>query len=167
MLPTALLAASCGGASSPAALPSERDSLVGAWRSQIHFSGGALAQMKGLEFMYVFNEGGTMTESSNYDGAPPVPPAYGLWRKSGPRQFEAKYVFYSTKPPENLEEIVKGGGWLPAGHGVLLERITLSEDGVTFESRIAYTAFDPAGEPVPGAGEGQGRGVRIRFERMK
>ena len=38
--------------------------------------------MKDLEFMYVFNVGGTMTASSNYDGAPPVPPAYGVWRRA-------------------------------------------------------------------------------------
>ena len=65
--------------------------------------------------MYVFNLGGTMTESSNYDASPPVPPAYGIWRKVGPRQFEAKYEFYVTKPPAAFEEIAKGGGWGPGG----------------------------------------------------
>src|SRR6185503_17373351 len=96
----------------------ERDSLVGAWRSQVLFSGGALAGMKDLEFMYVFNAGGTLTESSNYDGAPPVPPAYGVWRKVGPRRFEARYVFYSTRAPETFADIAKGGGWPPSGRGV-------------------------------------------------
>ena len=36
-----------------------------------------LAAMKNLEFMYVFDADGTMTESSNYDSFPPGPPAYG------------------------------------------------------------------------------------------
>ena len=53
--------------------------LVGAWRGKVQFTSGAFAATTNLEFCYVFNEGGTMTESSNYDGAPPVPPAYGVW----------------------------------------------------------------------------------------
>src|SRR5437867_672176 len=97
--------------------------LVGAWRGKVQFKSGSFAGMKDLEFMYVFNAGGTMTESSNYDGAPPVPPAYGIWRKTGPRQFEARYEFYSTKAP-SLDDLSKGRGWMPAGHGVLMEKIT-------------------------------------------
>ncbi|HET6272831.1 MAG TPA: hypothetical protein VFG32_07620, partial [Bacteroidota bacterium] len=83
---TALLATGCA-----VQKKSEDNSLVGAWRSKVQFKSGAFAAVKDLEFMYVFNAGGTMTESSNYDGAPPVPPAYGMWRKLGPGQFEAKY----------------------------------------------------------------------------
>lgn len=64
----------------------ETDSLVCAWRSQIRFSSGALAEIKDLEFMYAFNVGGTLTESSNYGGAPPVPPASRVWKKSGLHQ---------------------------------------------------------------------------------
>ena len=59
--------------------------LVGAWKSNIQFKDGAFAEVKDLEFLYVFNAGGTMTESSNYDGSPPVPPAYGAWKEVGPR----------------------------------------------------------------------------------
>lgn len=71
---TVLLATAC-------AAPADRKSpLVGAWRSSLQFESGAFAAIKDLEFMYVFNEGGTMMESSNYDGAPPVPPAYGVWQ---------------------------------------------------------------------------------------
>ena len=84
LLSAALIATACGDAPSPPVSDSsERGSLVGAWRSHIRFSGGALAEVKDLEFMYVYNAGGTMTESSNYDRAPPVPPAYGVWKKSG------------------------------------------------------------------------------------
>jgi hypothetical protein len=142
---------------------SRHRSLIGAWRTQILFKSGSLMEMKGLQFMYVFNAGGTMTESSNYDGAPPVPPAYGVWRKSGPRRFEAKYAFYVTKAPRGFDEIAKGGGWLPAGHGVLTETIALSEDGKSYNSKIAYAAFDQAGKPAEGGGEGTGEGTRIDF----
>lgn len=98
MMSAALVLSACGDLRSPSRGQSaDGDSLAGAWRSQVRFNGGALAGMKDLEFMYVFNAGGTMTESSNYDGAPPVPPAYGVWRKNGPRQFEVRYEFYITR----------------------------------------------------------------------
>lgn len=61
------------------------DSLAGAWQGKVQFTTGAFAAVKDLEFMYAFHVGGTMTESSNYDGAPPAPPAYGVWRKTGSR----------------------------------------------------------------------------------
>lgn len=141
----------------------EPDALVGAWRSQIRASSGMLVEMKDLEFMYVFNAGGTMTESSNYDGAPPVPPAYGVWRKKAPREFEARYAFYVTKPPGAFEDIVKGGGWTPNGYGVLTEKITVAEDGKTYRSTLGYTLFDAAGKPAEGGGEATGAGIRIGF----
>jgi hypothetical protein len=106
LLATLLLGTACRDAS-------ESDSLAGAWRSQIRFSGGTLAEWKNLEFMYVFNAGGTMTESSNYDASPPGPPAYGARRRTGPRQFEARYLFFATQPPGPSEELAKVG-WLPA-----------------------------------------------------
>ena len=161
---TVLVASACGTVRSPASGVSvERDSLVGAWRSQVRFNGGVLADMKDLEFMYVFNAGGTMTESSNHDGAPPVPPAYGVWRKRGPRQFEASYAFYITRAPETFADIAKGGGWPPAGRGILTESITLADDGRSFQSTIIYSAFDQAGKPVQGGGEGAGAGARMGF----
>ena len=141
----------------------EAAGLVGAWRSRVQFSDGAFAAMKDLEFMFVFNAGGTLTESSNYDGAPPVPPAYGAWREVGPKQYEARYLFYITKAPTRLEDMTSGGGWLPAGHGVFTERISLSEDGKSFESTISYEAFDQSGQPAAGGGAATGRGVRIGF----
>jgi hypothetical protein len=161
-LSMALIVIACGDVSSPSTTESS-DNLVGAWRSQIHFRDGALVEMKDLEFMIVFNAGGTMTESSNYDGAPPVPPAYGVWKKNGPRQYEARYQFYVTRPPETLEDITKGGGWAPAGHGILNETINLSEDGKSYVSTINFAAFDQAGKPVEGSGEGMGAGARMSF----
>jgi hypothetical protein len=137
--------------------------LVGEWRAKLQFTSGAFAPIKDLEFMYVFNQGGTMTESSNYDASPPVPPAYGIWRKVGPREFEAKYEFYVTKPPAAFGEIAKGGGWGPAGRGVFLERITVSEDGASFNSKIKYDQFDTAGKPMEGGGEATGQGVKLAF----
>jgi hypothetical protein len=147
--------------------------LVGAWRSHVQFESGAFASVKDLEFLYVFNtstasgqaiganDWGTMTESSNYDGAPPVPPAYGIWRRVGPREFEAKYLFYSTKPPGKFEEITSGGGWMPAGHGELVEHITLSPDGQSFTSTIQYDAFDVNNNPIEGGGPATGNAKRI------
>jgi hypothetical protein len=137
--------------------------LTGAWRSKVHFKTGALAAIQDLEFLYVFNEGGTMTESSNYDAVPPVPPAYGVWRTTGPKQFEAKYVFFSTQPPAALEEINKGDGWLPAGHGILLERLQLAEGGNSFVSTIRYEAYDREGKPAQGGGDATGEGTRVGF----
>ena len=84
--------------------------LTGAWHGNVQFTSGAYAGIKDAEFMYVFNAGGTMTESSNYDASPPGPPAYGMWRNTGARQFEARYEVFLTKSPKPLEEIAKGGG---------------------------------------------------------
>jgi hypothetical protein len=157
LLAAALLAAGC--APSPTPRP---PSLAGAWRSSIQFETGAFASIKDLEFMYVFHEGGTMTESSNYDAAPPVPPAYGVWRTVGTNEFEATYEFFATAPsaPKDFQ---KGAGWLPSGRGRLTEKIHLSADGQSFTSEIQYEALGMRGEPVEGSGNAAGRGARIRF----
>jgi hypothetical protein len=139
------------------------DALAGAWRAKVQFKSGMLADWKNLEFMYSFNHGGTMTESSNYDGSPPGPPAYGVWRKTGARQFEARYEVFLTKSAKPLEEIAKGGGWLPDGHGVLSEKITLSADGKSFKSIIRWDMFDQAGKAVESGVEGTGEGKRMGF----
>ena len=68
-----------------------------------------------------------------------------------------------TKAPAAFAEIAKGGGWGPAGRGVFVERITLSEDGDSFTSKIKYDQFDTAGKPAEGGGEAVGRGVRLTF----
>ena len=147
----------------PAAGDNPTLDLVGQWRASLQFTSGAFAPVKDLEFMYVFSQGGTMTESSNYDASPPVPPAYGIWRKVGGREFEAKYEFYVTKPPATFDEIAKGTGWGPAGRGVFVERITLSDDGKSFTSKIKYDQFDVAGKPAEGGGEATGKGVKLTF----
>jgi hypothetical protein len=162
-----LIAMLCGGCrqqpAPSAASGTDTTDLLGEWRAKLQFTSGAFASVKDLEFMYVFNQGGTMTESSNYDASPPVPPAYGIWRKVGPREFEAKYEFYVTKAPAAFGEIAKGGGWAPAGRGVFVERITLSEDGSSFTSKIGYEQFDVAGKPAEGGGEATGQGVKLSF----
>jgi hypothetical protein len=154
---------SVGTAEPPSGAP---PGLVGAWRSNVQFKSGAFAGLKDLEFMYVFNLGGTMTESSNYDGAPPVPPAYGIWRTLRPNEFEARYEFYATRSPGNIQEIMTGGGWLPAGRGVLVEHITLAPGGDAFTSTLRYEAFDPQGKPIEGGGEAEGRAVKLGFRRQ-
>jgi hypothetical protein len=152
---TALLLTACGATEPDPAL-------VGAWRSSVQFESGAFAGIKDLEFMYVFNAGGTLTESSNYDGAPPVPPAYGVWRASGPNEFEAKYEYFATtaSPPPDF---MKGAGWLPAGRGLFMETITVAPDGESFVSTIRYEAVGASGKAVAGGGTARGRGARIRF----
>ena len=135
--------------------------LVGAWRARVQFADGAFADVRDLEFMYVFNAGGTMTESSNYDGAPPVPPAYGAWRQTAPRVFESRYEFFVTKPPAAIADIVNGGGWAPTGSGTLTERYVLSADARSFESTLELRLFDAAGIEVQGGGRATARGARI------
>ena len=160
-----LIAAGCGeGSSVKSRESSQDDDLVGAWRSKVHFQGGVLAGMSDLEFLYAYNVGGTMTESSNYDeAANSSPPAYGVWRKTGPGHFETKYLFYQTRAPGPADGISNTGGWLPAGHGVLTESITLSADGTSYKSTIDYVSFDKSGKPTEGGGEGSGAGTRIVF----
>jgi len=153
----ALAAAACVQKAAP-----EPEPLVGAWRSSLQFENGAFAQIKDLEFMYAFNAGGTMTESSNYDGAPPVPPAYGVWRKTGLNEYELKYEYYSTAPAEE-PAFLKGAGWLPSGRGVFTETIKLAADGKTFTSAMRYEAFDATGNPAEGSGTAKGRAIRIGF----
>ncbi len=157
---TSLMATGCAHVSQEMAA---NEALVGAWKSQIRFTSGAFASIQDLEFMYVFNAGGTLTESSNYDGVPPVPPAYGIWRRIGPNRFEARYEFYATKPPARLEELTTGGGWQPAGRGVFVERIEMAPDAQSYTSTIRYSAFDANGAPVEGGGEANGRATRSGF----
>lgn len=140
---------------------SSTPSIEGAWTVKVQFKTGAFAVVKDLEFMLVFNRGGTMTESSNYDGAPPVPPAYGIWRKTGKRTFEAKYVFYQTKPPATFEDL-KSGGWMPGGKGILLDKITLAPDGKTYTSTFTMKMFDEKGKPGE-VSKATCRAVRMRF----
>lgn len=136
-------------------------SLSGAWRSQVQFWDGPLGGVKRLEFMYAFHPDGTLTESSNYDSAPPVPPAYGVWRRTGPREFVAHYEFYMTKPP--AAGVSLAGGWLPAGRGLLDETITLSEDGRSYASTIHLQMLGEDGQPTKDKGDAQGTGRRIDF----
>ena len=137
--------------------------LTGAWHGNVQFTSGAYAGIKDAEFMYVFNAGGTMTESSNYDASPPGPPAYGVWKRTGARQYEARYEFFVNKSPANFDDIAKGGGWAPDGHGVLTEKVTLSADGKSFESTIHYELFDRQGKRIAGGGEAACKAERMSF----
>jgi len=139
------------------------DPLVGAWRGQVQFTNGSFAAVKDLEFMYAFNDGGTMTESSNYDGAPPVPPAYGIWRRVAEGKYELKYEYYWTKPPTSLEEITKGNGWSPGGRGVLTQQITLSSDGKSFTGTLRYDMYDQEGKAVDQQSLATAKATRLTF----
>jgi hypothetical protein len=46
---------------------------------------------------------------------------------------------------------------------VLTEKITLSEDGQSYSSSVVYAAFDAAGHPAEGGGEGTSTGARMAF----
>lgn len=138
--------------------------LIGQWRSQVQFTTGGFAAVDDLEFMYSFNLGGTMTESSNYDGAPPVPPAYGIWRQIENNKFEAKYEYYATGRPENSTLLDIWDGWRHSTRGVLTENITINGDGTSFTSTITYEAFDRDDNLVAdGGGIATGRGVKLKF----
>ncbi len=145
-----------------AVAPKAPATLVGAWNSKVQFTTGAFKEVKDLEFLMVFNQGGTMTESSNYDGAPPVPPAYGIWRKTASNRFEAKYVFYNTKAPAKFDEITEGGGWMPAGKGILHEKITLANNGQTYKSSLTLKMYDPKGK-LTDTWKGHCNGIRMKF----
>ena len=141
----------------------EAQDLAGAWRGPVTFSSGMFAGLKSLEYMYVFSAGGTMTESSNYDGVPPVTPAYGVWRKTGARTYEAKYQWFQTKAVKTSDELVKNGGFMPDGYGIITQTITLAADGNSFTSRISAAMFDNAGKAIAGGSSGTASGTRIRF----
>ena len=154
-----LLAAGFGEAQSKSAA-----ALAGAWKGGVVGTSGWLADMKGLAFMYVFNADGTMTESSNFDAFPPGPPAYGVWRKVGERQYEARYEVFLTKAVAVMDEIAKGNGWVPNGYGVLTQKITLAADGDSFESTLKFELFDQQGKPMEGGGTATAQGKRMKFQ---
>src|SRR5215217_6544551 len=128
LLSAVLLAAGCANTQPvQGSVPSDRGVLVGAWRSKVVFRSGPLAEMKDLEFLYAYNSGGTMTESSNYDeAANSSPPAYGVWKQIDRRTFQTKYLFYTTMAPGPGDGAPDSRDWWPSGHGVLTETVTLS-----------------------------------------
>jgi hypothetical protein len=139
------------------------DELVGAWKGRVQFKTGAYAGITDFEFMYVFNSGGTITESSNYDGVPPTPPAYGIWKKAGEKEYESHYEFYWNKVPASYEELAKSGGFPNAGYGVLSEKIILSVDGKSYSSIIKFNLFDQSGKQTVSNEEGTVKAKRIEF----
>ena len=88
---------------------------------------------------------------------------FSVWRKTGARRYEARYLVFQTKAVSIKEEITKGGGWAPDGYGVLSEQVALSEDGDSFDSAIKFEIFDPEGKLTSRGGEGVGKGRRIQF----
>ena len=144
--------------------PIDRHVLIGAWRANVAFKSGPLAGIKDLQFLYAYNHGFTMTESSNYDeAANSSPPAYGVWKWVGGRKYQTKYLFFTTKTPDSTTGAPNAGDWWPAGHGELTEIIQMSKDGRTYRSTIKLDTFDNAGKLVPGSGEGSAAAVRIDF----
>ena len=137
------------------------EKIIGAWKSKVQFKTGTFAAVEDLEFMYVFNKGGTMTESSNYDGAPPVPPAYGIWRKNSEKSFEVKYEFFTTSPPASFDNLKSSGGFSPAGYGIITEEITFNDDMNSFSSNITMALFDKSGNHI---GVDEAKAVALKME---
>jgi hypothetical protein len=137
--------------------------LVGTWKGKVQFNTGEYAKIKDFEFMWVYNSGGTMTESSNYDGVPPTPPAYGIWKKIGEKQYETHYEFYWNNVPASYEELAKTGGFPNAGYGVLSENIILSDDGKSYSSTIKFNLFDQSGKQLVFNDEASAEAKRMEF----
>jgi hypothetical protein len=143
--------------------PGSPADLTGAWRSKVQMHSGPYVSLKDFAFMYSYNAGGTMTESSNYDAAPPCMPAYGIWKKTVDRQFETKYLFWITKAAGIEKQIADGGGWSPDGYGILREKITLSADGNAYNSTLTFETFDQEGKSTSKIDTGTCVGTRITF----
>ena len=92
-----------------------------------------------------------------------MPPAYGVWKKAGFRKYEAKYHFFQSKAVTTADELVKDGGWVPVGYGILAQKMTLSADGKSFDSRIVLELFDKDGKPATGGGEATATAQRIKY----
>ncbi len=136
--------------------------LVGAWKGPIQFRSGIFAEIKDFEFMRVYNAGGTMTESSNYDGVPPTPPAYGIWKKTSDGKYYTKYQFYWNNMPASFEEMTKNGGFPAGGFGIIDETISLSDDGNSFTAVVGLSMFDKTGNKLS-ADTADAKAVRMRF----
>lgn len=142
--------------------PDAPATLTGAWRAHVHATSGALTSLRDLEFLVAYNIGGTMTESSNHDAAPPVPPAYGVWRQIGPNVYETAYRFYVTRAPGSAGDLARDG-WGPGGYGTLRENITLAADGRSYVSTLSYAFYDNADRPTPGGGAATVSAARLDF----
>ena len=73
------------------------------------------------------------------------------------------YEFYLTRPPATAAENIPGGGWLPAGRGVLVEQITMAADGKTYTSTIDYQVYEGPDKPPQSGGKAQARATRLLF----
>jgi hypothetical protein len=134
--------------------------LEGAWRVQVTVESGPFRGSQ--QFLVMYSAGGGMVESSNFDEAPPVPPAYGSWVASGESGFRSTYVFFTTEAVDRLDA---GAGWEFSGSGKFRESITVGPSGNDYTSRLSYELYDTADAPLAGqSGEGYGVGRRIVVE---
>jgi len=91
------------------------------------------------------------------------PTRVGEWRRDRVGRFAARYTFFTTNPPANVGSLASGGGWRPAGSGVLAEAITLGADGKSYDSAMTLRLFDASGKPVTGGGEAVVHAIRAGF----
>ena len=147
-------------ASPACAQTDDENALLGAWRAHVAIDSGPLAGVP-FQFLLAYAAGGGMVESSNFDEAPPVPPAYGSWVATGQRTFRSTYLFFTTSPPGSPNTLATAG-WSFSGTGKLREQITLGRDGSTYSSRLYYQLFDANDKALPGQlGAGHATASRI------
>jgi hypothetical protein len=152
------------GTPSPAgAEPDDRWGLLGAWRARVTIDSGPLAGIP-FQFLVTYAAGGGMVESSNFDEATPVPPAYGSWVATGPWTFRSTYVFFTTNPPSDPGTLPTAG-WAFSGSGKLREQITIAHDGTTYTSHLYYQLYDTTDNALPGqSGAAHAMATRIAPE---
>lgn len=137
----------------------DRPGLPGAWRASVTIDNGPFAGA--LQFLLVYDSGGGMVESSNFDEATPVPPAYGSWASNGSRTFRSTYIFFTTKPPEDPSTLANAG-WSFSGTGKFREQITLARDGESYLSLLYYQLYDTSDIALAGqSGTGHTAATRI------
>lgn len=77
------------------------------------------------------------------------------------RRDEDRYAYFWTGAPAQFEEIARGGGWSPDGHGFLTQAIIPSGDGKFFGPEIKYEVFDQSGKPTERSSMASAKGIRM------
>ena len=110
-------------------------------------------------FLALFLVAGCRTSVPERDS---VPALVGAWRA------KVQFTSGSLAPVEDLEywfftTRADEGAWVPAGSGVLIEKIALATDGRSYESTLTLELFDAAGKPVEGGGAATVHAQRAGF----
>lgn len=138
--------------------------LTGAWHTNITLDSGVVAGRHRMQVLAAYHGDGTMTMSFPADSLGiPALVAYGVWRRTGPRQFESRSVFLEARSPTAKGGKGKVGDRRVAAHGILAETITLSADANGYSATVRVEMLDSAGVMIGGGAVGRGTGVRVTF----